>query len=252
MTESKPIRFHAKGVAVQDVATDALAEPLHGAYARFAAAIDPAAGSARHQSAISILSEFANLADAMDQQYGPDAPLPIADLDEVTIAGLTASAELEGWVSQSAGAEALADLDRLTLGMSLWAMRHGIELNVAEPVVNALARRSNSATSKQEAAAAFAMTQGVIESLRPTFGSDLERSNPERPWRLLNVNFAICAIRTADPALMRFAFDQLNVALPDECAGFYTEALTIADQAGLPRDIRDFIADECRRWAAVH
>jgi hypothetical protein len=58
--------------------------------------------------------------------------------------------------------------------------------------------------------------QGLIAHVAPTLGADLERSDPERPWRVLHANLAITAIRTEDAALMAFAFDALDRALPDE------------------------------------
>jgi hypothetical protein len=252
MTETKPIRFLPKGATIDVGPGEAAVDSLKARFHRFAETVAPADASAPQTSAVAVLGELSSVADDLDLQYGPDGDIPLDDIAEVTNAGLTASAELEGWVFQRSGAEALARLDNLTLGLALWAMRHNILIGVAEPLVNALARRANDATSKQDTAAVYAMTQGVIEYLRPQLASDLERSNPERPWRLLNVNFAIASIRTTDTALMRFAFDQLNAALPDERAGFYAEALAVADRSGLPADTRDFIAEECRRWSAVH
>jgi hypothetical protein len=43
---------------------------------------------------------------------------------------------------------------------------------------------------------------GVIDNVRPRLGADLERSNPERPWRILHANLAITAIRTEDAVLI--------------------------------------------------
>ena len=252
MTEMKPIRFLAKGTTLDTGHEGAAQEILGAQFLRLTQAISPGMASLSQQRALTVLQELSAMADDLDQQYGPDGNLALDDIEEVTNAGLTASAELEGWVNQTAGDTSLMLLDNLTLGLTLWAMRHHVNIAVSEPIVNALARRVNLATSKQETAAVFAMTQGTIEHLRPQLERDLERSNPERPWRLLNVNFAIASIRTGDTALMRFAFDQFNLALPDECAGFYAEALSVADRSGLPADTRTFIADECRRWTAVH
>ena len=48
---------------------------------------------------------------------------------------------------------------------------------------NALARRSNAARGKKALAAVAALMQGVISHVAPRLSGDLERSNPERPWR---------------------------------------------------------------------
>ena len=72
------------------------------------------------------------------------------------------------------------------------------------------------------------------------------------PWRILNLNFTITAIRTGDAAMIRFAFDTLNRHLPDERAGFYAEAFTLSGQPGFPADTRSLIEAEVSRWTQVH
>jgi len=152
--------------------------------------------------------------DALDRQYGGRAALDLEDVGE-----LVASILVDLWP--------LGDPE-LVIGTALWAIRHGVPIEAPEPVVNALAERSNAARSKQELAAVLAIMEAVIDNLRPRLAPDLERSNPERPWRILHANLAITAIRTEEPALMDSAFDALDAALPDERDSFYGEALALA------------------------
>ncbi|MGZ5034964.1 MAG: hypothetical protein ACXWAC_17365 [Usitatibacter sp.] len=152
--------------------------------------------------------------EAIDRQYGGTAPLDLEDAGQLV-------------------ASALVDLARyeepeLVIGVALWALRHGVAIEAPEPVVNALAERSNRASGRQEIAAVLALMQAVIANVAPRLSGDLERSNPERAWRILHVNLAITAIRTEDGALMDQAFDALDRALPDERDGFYAEALALA------------------------
>ena len=63
------------------------------------------------------------------------------------------------------------------------------------------------------------MMQGVIENVAPRLAADLERSNPERAWRILLLNLAITAIRTEDEAMMAYAFDRLDQGLPGNAPG---------------------------------
>ena len=142
---------------------------------------------------------------------------------------------------------AVADI---TLGAAIWALRHDIALEPVEPVVNALAQRANAARTPQELAAVFGLMQGVIASVSPRLAPDLERSNPERPWRLLHANLAITAIRTEDPRLMDFAFDALDAALPDERAGFYAEALALALSPRIAPAVRAKLEERHGRCAA--
>jgi hypothetical protein len=90
--------------------------------------------------------------------------------------------------------------------------------------------------------------QGVIAHVKPRLAADLERSNPERPWRVLHANLAITAIRTGDPALMDAAFDALDAALPDERAGFYAEALSLALGPRIAPAVRERIEARYAKW----
>ena len=173
--------------------------------------------------------------EALDRQYGGMAALPVEDADERVASLATDLAYLED--------------DDLIVGVALWAIRHDVALGVVEPVVNALARRSNRAASKQEIAAVFGLMQGLIAHVAPRLSADLERSNPERPWRVAHVNFAITAIRTEDPAMIDHAFDALDAALPDERAGFYAEALALALAPRIAPAVRERIEARQLKWS---
>ncbi len=201
---------------------------------------------------IAAIADFLAVADQLDTQYGADAGLPLADADDAADEALRAATELETWLDRFELSSYRPVLSAIMLGVGLWAMRHGLPIATPEPIVNALAARSNEATSKQETAAAYAMMQGFITHLAPALEADLERSNPERPWRLLNLNFAITAIRTGDAALIRFAFDKLNQHLPDERMGFYEEAYAVASQPGFPLETRALIEAEHAKSTRLH
>ena len=184
----------------------------------------------------SLRSQLATL-EALDRQYGGSGALALEGLDELVASILTQL------VSRNSGSD-----PELIIGVALWAIRHEVPITVVEPVVNALAERANNAANKQELAAVFGLMQGVIAHVRDRLSPDLERSNPERPWRLLHANLAITAIRTEDPDMMDFAFDALDEALPDERANFYAEALALALSPRIPAAVRERIAARQCKW----
>ena len=153
----------------------------------------------------------------------------------------------EEHVTALIGDLARVDDPDLVIGVALWAIRQHIALAPVDRVVNALAMRSNAAVGKSEIAAVYGLMQGVIAHVAPALSADLERSNPERPWRILHVNFAITAIRTEDPAMMDFAFDALDAALPAERDGFYAEALALALSPRIAPAVRERIENRCQR-----
>lgn len=200
----------------------------------------------------SLLAEFLAFMARTDAEVGPDGPLAQVDADLACADALRAAASLESWLNRFDLKEKQAELDTLIIGIALWAMRHDCVIHVPEPLVNALARLSNQAATRQDVAAAFAMMQGAIEHLKPQLAADLEQSNPERPWRMLHLNFAITAIRSGDIALARHAFSALNAGLPLERAGFYGEALKLGQHAGLPDEMLGLIMAQHEAAAARH
>jgi len=181
------------------------------------------------------LADLLRTFESVDRHHGGTGPLPLEDAGELADAALVAASRF--------------DDDELTLGIALWALRHEVPVRAVEPVVNALARRSNEAASAAQLSAVFGIMQAFIGHVEPALAADLERSNPERPWRVLHVNLAITAIRSEDPALMDYAFDALDRALPDERAGFYSEALALCLGPRIAPAVRQAVAARHAKWA---
>lgn len=258
MAEIKPIRLALKDASLLDAPAETglreqflpLASAVNAAYReRFGGA---GLGANDAIALAAAVADFLAVSAQLDAEYGADNALPLRDAASAADEALRCATELDVWLDRFELASWRPALQATMLGIGLWAMRHQLPLASPEPIVNALAFRANEASSTQETAAAFALMQGFIAHLAPQLAADLERSNPERPWRLLNLNFAITAIRSGDAALMRFAFDTLNANLPDERAGFYAEACALAAQPGFPLETRALIEAEQARWARVH
>lgn len=178
-----------------------------------------------HRHPAKTVRERLGILESLDRQYGESGELPLEGTDDL-VAGIL--------VELASG-----DDPDAAIGVALWAMRHSVDVTTPEIVVNALAARSNKARTQEELAAVYALMQGFIAHMAPRLSADLERSNPERPWRILNLNFAITAIRTEDPQMMDFAFDSLARALPDEAQGFFAEALAHALGPGIAPAVRE-------------
>lgn len=250
MSEIKPIRLAL--VAADPPAQSGLsAAPFRRAEAALRAALrgrpDPAL-----EADLQSVADFLRMAEQLDADYGADARLPLVEPERAAEEALRALAGIAAVRARTGTAEEQTSWQTVIIGVGLWAMRHGLPLISPEPVVNALAERANAAQTTQDTAATYALMQGFIAHLAPQLKMDLERSNPERPWRMINLNFAITAIRSGDTALMRFAFDTLNEHLPGECAGFYQEALALASRPGFPAEARALIEAESRRDRRVH
>jgi hypothetical protein len=184
------------------------------------------------------LTRLLRTLEALDRDYGTSGPLPVEGTEDVLAATFTTLAR----VARQAPEASQAAVAEVTTAVARWALSHQLEIAPVEPVVNALAVRANAARSPAAATAVVDLMEQVIANVAPRLSADLERSNPERAWRLLHANLAIAAIRSANPAVMDRAFDALDRALPDEAAGFYAEAMALALNPAIPAAVRERIA----------
>lgn len=239
--EIKKIAFGDEGQA----ATAALLARLPALQSR-AAAVDPGLGTRLDR-----LKRGLETLLALDRQHGGSGPIRLEGVGELVSAIVTDLAHADAAAGRSGEGGLAADVADFLIGVALWAVRHEVPFDPAEPVVNALAHRANATRSKQELAAVYGLMQGIIAHLAPRLAADLERSNPERPWRILHANLAITAIRTEDAALIDHAFDALDAALPDERASFYGEALALALSPGVAPQVRERIEARHLKWTAA-
>lgn len=212
--------------------------------ARFDKAAPGWAGFLPHDRIEALRRQIGTL-ESIDRHYGGHARAPLEGCEELVGGMLSELAHFEAARGSKAPDE---EVGSIVIGVALWAMRHGVAVSVPEPVVNALAQRSNAARSRAELAAAFGLMQGFIAHVAPRLSGDLERSNPERPWRLLHLNLAVTAIRTEDGPLMDYAFDALERALPDERAGFFAEALARSLSPRVNPEVRRRIGERHLKW----
>ncbi len=203
--------------------------------------------------AMTRLREELRALQAVDRQYGGTGPLPLEDAAGLASATIVDLAHLEHDARNEGFTDASDALAHLTVGVGLWALRHELALanEAVEHVTNALAALSNTAQGKPELSAIYGLMEAFIGHVQTQLGADPDRSDPRRPWRLLNVNLAITAVRTEDPVLIERAFDALDAALPHERALFYAEALSIALNPRIAPAVREAIENRHKRWSAA-
>lgn len=194
------------------------------------------------------IEEFLSAFEKLDEEYGDTGAILLEDTGELVDYCLRCLAELRNWLTRLELAAAIPVLDKIIIGSALWGIRHECEVLTPEPVVNALAYAANEAGSKQELAAVYGLMQGLIQALPDSVKGDLEKSDPQRPWRILLINFAIVAVRTQDLAMIRHAFDTLEQYLPEECTGFFAEAVQQARHPAFAWEVRELLHAEHAKW----
>lgn len=253
MIEIKPVQLESLGhetlVEVKH-AFERVARPVLDACS--ARGVSARQGVVTPVELVASLDKFFEAFERLDTEYGARGALPVADAPQLIDHAQGCLMDLYAWLGRLDQDDLELPLNRVVIGLTLWAMNHDVQLATPAPVVNALAVAANGARDRREAAAVFGVMQGVHEHLRPALKADPDKPDPERPWRILNLNLAITAIRCEDEAMMRYAFDALESNLPDECAGFFEEAKAVAAHPKVAAHVRDRIVERAAKWTRMH
>ena len=165
---------------------------------------------------------------------------------------LTFAAELAAFADHLELPEARADLEKVSVGIALWVSRQDGEISELESVVNGFASSANITASEETLRALFHAMKAVIEHAAPSIRADSDQTDPHRPWRMLNFNFAIVATRTQDEQLMHEAFDTLGRNLPQDAPGFFEEGLRQSGKSVYGPGVVKLMQEYFARWAVRH
>jgi hypothetical protein len=133
-----------------------------------------------------------------------------------------------------------------------WVIRHKGEIRSLDVIVNILAAKANRTNDKTILTSLFHVMNDVLEHASPELKSDPDKSNPGRPWRMLNFNFAIVATRTMNRELMIKAFDTLGQNLPEDCPQFFEEGLIQSEKTEYGPEIKAIMTEYFKKWATLH
>ncbi|MEE9493761.1 MAG: hypothetical protein V3W04_10340 [Gammaproteobacteria bacterium] len=142
----------------------------------------------------------------------------------------------------------IAEFEKLATTLALWIVRNGGELLSIEMVVDGYAKFANETHSEEELTELFSISTELMQTMAAPFKLDLDKSNPGRPWRILNLNRAIVATRTLQPAIMEDAFKLFTDNMPEEAAQFFSEGMQQMERANYPVQVRQVMESWFRRY----
>ena len=199
------------------------------------------------------------LADAFDQwlealegSEASDTPPDPESISQFGEYGLNLCNAALSWAQQLRQDEAVTGLQEMTVVFALWLARHGGELLTLEPVVDGLAYFANATQNPEELEQLYEVMDAILKSVTPAIRIDLEKTNPGRPWRILNLNLAIVATRTHQPALMEQAFKDFVESLPEEAPKFFSEGMEQMDLLNYPAHVREVMDKYYQQWSVKH
>lgn len=180
-----------------------------------------------------------------------DDAMPLEEVDELGAHALECLSDLGLWAWQLQLDEARASVEDLALDMAQWIVRHGGQITVLEPVVNALARQANAAQDPDVLSALFDRACGVIAYAAPGLAEAVDPADLQ-PWLTLHFNCAIIATRTQRPELMAAAYDLLETHLPQHCAAFFEEGVRESQKPVYGDAVREMMRERLAKWTAPH
>ena len=137
---------------------------------------------------------------------------------------------------------------RLFVSLAVWfARRHAVLENLQGTADN-FAILVNGENDTGELAYLSQLMDEVLTAASEELKNDEDRSNPWRPWRVLNLNSGVAATRSLDTALMQSTFEKLEHRLPYDLPGFFWDGKRQMDTQDVPREVRDLIRRYAEKW----
>jgi len=163
---------------------------------------------------------------------------PQSDKNQMADLGLEVIHTLSHWAIHLQLAEAASELEELTLALALWCARQHCQFSKLEPLVDAVSGFANRQSEAEVMSALSLVVSDIIDAIQPEIKADKDKSEPQRPWRLLNFNYGIIATRSLQPAVMEPAFENIIQRFPEDAAEFFHEGMEQMQAIDYPDYVR--------------
>jgi hypothetical protein len=199
---------------------------------------------------------FTQLLEAMQRTEASLAAQPLAgrrvsseEVSELGEYALELCDQTLQWAQRLNLTDVQDTLQAFIIAMARWIARHGGQLFILEPVVDALAQTANQSQDTQQLLGLYQAMSEIMAATVAAIRQDLEKNNPGRPWRLLHLNRAIVATRTHQPDIMEEAFSTLAHDLPEDAPRFFSEGMEQMDLLNYPPHVREVMDRYYRKWS---
>lgn len=185
-----------------------------------------------------VLEKFFTMLADLDERYGKEAALPDGDATRLGDTGLLVLVELANMSQQLGLPQVKSDIELLAASVGAWIIRHKGEVRTLEPIVNGLAVMANDLREPEELEDMTDFMADLMQSTTNEIASDADKSDDQRPWRVLQINRAIVATRSHNTELMSRVFDELIQGLPGDAREFFREGMRQMEVVSYPARVR--------------
>jgi len=189
---------------------------------------------------ITAMNQFFDIAEGVDASKKEFVANDITDIGEH---GLSLLEKLIFKANDLHDLVEKTDLEQIAVVIADWIIQRDGNINILEPIVEALAQIANSVDDQEQLIALAEFMGEIADACSDSIKQDLELSNMHRPWRILNINRGIVATRTNDPKTMRSVFADLIKALPMDAPGFFKEGMSEMIRLDYPQNVRDVMQE---------
>ena len=195
----------------------------------------------------SALSDFFELASGLESQ---DQQLESEDISEVAHYAMDLIDRLESQLWYLDIHDLRDNLSRLFVSLAVWFVQRNAVMDNLQGAANSFAILVNGENNPNELATMSRLMDEVLEAASDEMKIDEDRSDPWRPWRVLNLNSGVAATRALDSELMRTIFEKMERRLPYDLPGFFADGKRQMDTQEVPQEVRDVMTMFAEKWPA--
>ena len=193
----------------------------------------------------SALSDFFQLASGLEHEgQQPDAEV----MTELAHYALDLFDRLSYQLRQLDIHDQRDNLARVFASLAVWFARRDAVIDNLDGAADGFANLVNGENDAVELATFSRMMDQVLEAAADELKLDQDRSNPWRPWRVLNLNSGVAATRSLDAQLMEATFESLGRRLPYDMPGFFADGKRQMDAQDVPQEVRDVMTRYAEKW----
>jgi len=134
--------------------------------------------------------------------------------------------------------------------LAVWLARHDAVIENLQGTADGFAMIVNGLTERQDLAEMCQIMEEVIEAASDKLQMDDDRSNPLRPWRIINLNSGIAATRSLDPELMEQTYEKLGRRLPYDMPGFLADGKMQMMAQNVPEAVSEVMNRYAEKWTS--
>jgi hypothetical protein len=190
-------------------------------------------------------SDFFELASSLEQQ---PKKLDTEEISEIAYYAMDLVDRLESQLWYLDIHDHRDNLSRLFASLALWFIRRNAVMENLQGTANSFAIIVNGLKDPKELANMSRFMDEVLESASDEIKIDEDRSDPWRPWRVLNLNSGVAATRSLEAELMKSTFEKMERRLPYDLPGFFADGKRQMDAQDVPQEVRDIMTSFAEKW----